>query len=100
MKPFVFGRTSQFRTRLHSSIAIAVYELKHGVIDRVETGHVNEMEFVAHRPLFTLKLCDTSAIEMQDYHSLYWSKKEPRSITSEMDLDSSAQQKFWGTKGR
>jgi hypothetical protein len=33
------------------------------------------LEFVAHRLQFTLKLCDTSAIEMQDYHFLYWSKK-------------------------
>jgi hypothetical protein len=55
--------------------------LKHAVIDRVETGQGNELEFVAHRPQLTLKLCDTSAIEMQDYHSLYWSKKESRSIT-------------------
>src|SRR6266566_1810676 len=46
-----------------------------------ETGQGNELEFVAHRPQFTLKLCDTSAIEMQDYHFLYWSKKESRSIT-------------------
>jgi len=47
------------------------------MIDRLEIG--KELEFVAHRPQFTLKLCDTSAIEMQDYHSLYWSKKESRS---------------------
>ena len=74
-------RLLQFRIRLHSSIAIASRELKHAVIERVETGQGNELEFVAHRPQFTLKLCDTSAIEMQDYHFLYWSKKESRSIT-------------------
>jgi hypothetical protein len=39
------------------------------------------LEFVAHRRQFTLKLCDNSAIEMQGYHLLYWSKKESRSIT-------------------
>ena len=78
MKLFVFDRTSQFRTRLQSSIATALPELKHAVIERVETGQGNELEFVAHRPQFTLKLCDTSAIEMQDYHFLYWSKKESR----------------------
>jgi hypothetical protein len=49
------------------------------LIERVETGQGNELEFVAHRPGFTLKLCDTFAIEMQDYHFLYWSKKESRS---------------------
>ena len=74
-------RLLQFRIRLHSSIATALRELKHAVIERVETGQGNELEFVAHRPQFTLKLCDTSAIEMQDYHFLYWSKKESRSIT-------------------
>src|SRR5947208_2532135 len=62
-------------------MATALRELKHAVIERVETGQGNELEFVAHRPQFTLKLCDTSAIEMQDYHSLYWSRKESRSIT-------------------
>jgi hypothetical protein len=41
------------------------------LIERVETGHGNELDFVAHRPQFTLKLCDTFAIEMQDYHFLY-----------------------------
>ena len=65
----------QFRTRLHSSIATALRELKHAEIERVETGQGNELEFVAHRLQFTLKLCDTSAIEMQDYHFLYWSRK-------------------------
>src|SRR5882724_2896624 len=80
----LFGRELrflQFRIGLHSSIAIASRELKHAVIDRVETGQGNELEFVAHRPEFTLKLCDNSAIEMQDYHFLYWSKKESRSMT-------------------
>ncbi len=79
-----FGRELrflQFRIRFHSSIATALRELKHAVIERVETGQGNELEFVAHRLQFTLKLCDTSAIEMQDYHFLYWSKKESRSIT-------------------
>jgi len=79
----LFGRELhllQFRIRLHSSIATALRELKHAVIERVETGQGNELEFVAHRPQFTLKLCDTSAIEMQDYHFLYWSKKESRFI--------------------
>jgi hypothetical protein len=75
-------RLLQFRMRLHSSIATALRELKHAVIERSETGQANELEFVAHRPQFTLKLCDTSAIEMQDYHFLYWSKKESRFITS------------------
>ena len=67
----LFGRELrllQFRTRLHSSIVTALRELKHAVIERVETGRGNELEFVAHRPQFTLKLCDPSAIEMQDYH--------------------------------
>src|SRR6266496_6250055 len=80
----LFGRELrllQFRIRLHSSIATALQEFKHAVIERVKTGQGNELEFVAHRPQFTLKLCDISAIEMQDYHSLYWSKKESRSIT-------------------
>src|ERR1043166_3970664 len=82
--PMLFGRERrllQFRIGLHSSIATALPELKHAVIERVETGQGNELEFVAHRPQFTLKLCDTSAIEMQHYHSLYWSRKESRSIT-------------------
>ena len=74
-------RLLQFRIGFHSSIAIASRELKHAVIQRVETGQGNELEFVAHRPQFTLKLCDTSVIEMQDYHFLYWSKKESRFIT-------------------
>ena len=80
----LFGRELrllQFRIRFHTSIAIASRELKHAVIERVETGQGDELEFVAHRPQFTLKLCDTSVIEMQDYHLLYWSKKESRSIT-------------------
>jgi len=80
----LFGRELrllQFRTRLHSSIVTALHELKHAVIERVETGQGNELELVTHRPQFTLKLCDTSAIEMQDYHFLYWSKKESRFIT-------------------
>ena len=79
-----FGRELQllqFRIRPYSSIAIALRELKHAVIERVETGQGNELEFVPHHPQFTLKLCDTSTIEMQDYHFLYWSKKESRSIT-------------------
>src|SRR6476660_2855092 len=79
----LFGRELcllQFRIRLHSSIAIASRELKHAVIERVETGQGHELKFVAHRPQFTLKLCDASAIEMQDYHFLYWSEKESRSI--------------------
>jgi hypothetical protein len=79
-----FGRELlllQFRIRLHSSIAITLRQLKHAVIERVETGQGNELEFVAHRSQFALKLCDTSTIEMQDYHLLYWSKKESRSIT-------------------
>ena len=74
-------RLLQFRVGLHSSIARASRELKHTVIERVKTGQDNELKFVAHRPQFTLKLCDPSAIEMQDYHFLYWSKKESRSIT-------------------
>src|SRR5438045_8911413 len=74
-------RLLQFRIGLHSSIAIASREVKHAVIERVETGQGDELEFVTHRPQFTLKLCDTSAIEMQDYHFLYWSKKESRFIT-------------------
>ena len=59
-------RLLQFRIRRHSSIATALRELKHAVIERVETGQSNELEleFVAHRPQFTLKLCDTSAIEI------------------------------------
>jgi hypothetical protein len=80
----LFGRELrllQFRIRRHSSIATALRELKHAVIGCVETGQGNELEFVAHRLQFTLKLCDTSAIEMQDYHFLYWSKKESRSLT-------------------
>ena len=72
-------RFLQLDIRLHSSIAITFRESKHAVIERVETG--KELEFVAYRPQFTLKLCDTSAIEIQDYHLLYWSKKESRSIT-------------------
>src|SRR5438046_722392 len=71
----------QLRIGLHSANAIASSELKHAVIQRVETGQGNELEFVAHRPQFTLKLCDIFAIEMQDYHFLYWSKKESRFIT-------------------
>src|SRR2546430_14754017 len=62
----LFGRELrllQFRIGLHSSIAIASRELKHAVIERVETGQGNELEFVAHRPQFTLKLCDTSTID-------------------------------------
>src|SRR5438105_3175335 len=62
----LFGRELrllQFRIRLHSSIAIAVREVKHAVIERVETGQGNELEFIAHRPQFTLKLCNASAIE-------------------------------------
>jgi hypothetical protein len=47
----------------------------------METGQGNELKFVSHGAQFTLKLCDTSAIEMQDYHFLYWSKKESRFIT-------------------
>src|SRR5438093_12806456 len=81
----LFGRELrllQFRIRLHSSIATALRELKHAVIERVETRHGNELEFVAHRLQFTLKLYNTTAIEMQDYHFLYCSKKESRSITS------------------
>ena len=80
----LFGRDLrllQFRTRLHSSIVTALRELKHAVIERVETGQGNELEFVAHRPQFTLKRRDTFAIEMQDYHFLYWSKKESRFVT-------------------
>src|SRR5437762_13266330 len=53
----------QFRIGLHSSIAIASRELKHAVIERVETGQGNELEFVTHRAQFTLKLCDISTIE-------------------------------------
>ena len=70
----LFGRELrllQFRVGLHSSIAIASRELKHAVIQRVETGQGNELKFVAHRLAFTLKFCDTFAIEMQDYHLLY-----------------------------
>jgi hypothetical protein len=59
-------RLLQFRIGFHSSIAIASRELKHAVIERVETGQGNELEFVAQRPQLTLKFCDTSAIEMQD----------------------------------
>src|SRR5213596_1853616 len=62
----LFGRELrllQFRIRLHSSIAIASRELKHAVVERVETGQGNELKFVAHRPPFTLKLCDTSTVE-------------------------------------
>src|SRR5437016_8945142 len=80
----LFGRELrllQLRIRLHSSIAIASRELKHAVIERVETGQGDELEFVTHRPQFTLELCDTFTIEMQDYHFLYWSKKESRFIT-------------------
>jgi hypothetical protein len=127
----LFGRELrllQFRIRWRSSIATALRELKHAVIECVQTGQDYESEFVAHRPQFTLKLCDTSAIEMQDYHFLYWSKKESRSIntyisrrTVKLEEMSKAfggmqefsstrlypqsvhiprQQKFWGTRGR
>ena len=61
-----FGRELQllqFRMGFNSSIATALRELKHAVIERVETGQGNELEFVAHRSQFTLKFCDTSTIE-------------------------------------
>ena len=56
-------RLLQFRIGLHASIAIASRQLKHAVIERVETGQGNELKFVAHRPQLTLKLRDTSAIQ-------------------------------------
>ena len=57
----LFGRELrllQFRIGLHSSIVIASRELKHAVIERVETGQGNELEFVTHRAELALKLCD------------------------------------------
>src|SRR5438132_1511493 len=78
MKPLGRIRVASLHIMSQQTLARA---MKHAVIERVETGQGNELEFVAHRPQFTLKLCVTSAIEMQDYHFLYWSKKESRFIT-------------------
>ena len=58
-------RLLQFGLSSHPAIAIAVCEFEHAVVEGVESGERDELEFEAHRAEFALKFCDRRPIELR-----------------------------------
>ncbi len=56
-------RFLQFGIRRHAAFSVAAGQVKHAVIERVESSQGNELKLVTHRAEFALELRDGCAIE-------------------------------------